>query len=643
MAGQDDLANERAVEREYAAALLAKTPVRPVARSGHGRRSQAHVPDISAGELLGRVALSASHPLIDSRADFYISSRYISLPELAVFSWAAPIACTYFRGTSHHELCDDVVAVRTFERSHARISGYADDIIVEVEGEPFARRTLTVPHAPTAVPLPRRRQNAAGDPGEPHAGESPADFQVPVRSPAETPHGMRGEQALLTRLRAPRRATLAPVLATLQPDQYSVTTAPPERSMILEGQPGTGKTVVAIHRAAYLVSPESSLAHRERVLLLGPSPQYVRHVEGIRDQLVGDDDQLVVMSMPELLQTLIRSNRGRPRGKIAYTWQDVDTKLGLLANDAHLRLRADKRLSGNVNDAIRQTYELLRANGDPAHPLETEAEWSTYLRRLPEYSAALERRSLQPLLAWICWKVDPVPGLRDFAHIIVDESQDVLPMEWSLLDLMNTGSSWTLLGDMNQRRSDHAFHTWSHVAGELGILDDRGLPPVHHLERGYRSTGPIIQYANRLLPRAERALLSLQPDGEEPTVMPVQSRDLSTTVATRAEQLTRTHSPGTTAAITVAPEEVRQVLRRRGWLTTSSAQRLEKDGDAITVLHPDDARGLEFDAVIVVEPSAFASNFGRQGPLYTALSRANRSLTVIHAAPLPDALKARRK
>ena len=64
-------------------------------------------------------------------------------------------------------------------------------------------------------------------------------------------------------------------------------------------------------------------------------------------------------------------------------------------------------------------------------------------------------------------------------------------------------------------------------------------------------------------------------------------------------------------------------------------------GEWVTVIDPDEARGLEFDAVIVVEPADFPQNYGRQGPLYTALTRPNRELAIVHAKPLPDALRRR--
>lgn len=646
MPTSQEVADERAIETRYAQSLASKSPgirTRAIASRHRASGSSAIEPDSGTGELLGRVAIGNPHPLIDGRADFYISSRYVSLPDLAVYSWSAPVACTFFRGDSHHELCDEVVAVRTFERTGGRISGFSDDIVGPADGPPFGRRVLTVPRPPSATELPVRRHTTPVGDGGSSPVERLSDSAEPVRAPTGSATGLRAEVALLRRLRSPRAASLAPVLATLQPDQYSVTTAPFDEPLMVDGKPGTGKTVVAIHRAAYLVSPDSGLAGRDRVLLLGPTPQYARHVMAIRDQLVGDSDRLVVSSIPELLDQLIAAKRDRPRGKLAYGWQDVDSRLAVLVSDALGRLRRDRRLSGNATQDVRQTFDLLRSNGEAARVLTNDDEWRSYLARLPAFPVALERRSLQPLLAWISWKVNPSSDFGSFSHIVVDEAQDILPLEWTLLDAMNSGGAWTILGDMNQRRSDYALHTWTHVADELGILDDDGLAPLRHLERGYRSTQPIIQYANRLLPRSERAMLSLQQEGDAPDVTRVSPKVLASSAAARAEQLAALHPTGTVAVISVGPDDVRQVLRRGGWLTTRSPRTLAREGIELTVLHPDDARGLEFDAVVVVEPASFTPNVGRHGQLYTALSRANRSLSVVHSQPLPEALKDRRR
>ncbi len=59
----------------------------------------------------------------------------------------------------------------------------------------------------------------------------------------------------------------------------------------------------------------------------------------------------------------------------------------------------------------------------------------------------------------------------------------------------------------------------------------------------------------------------------------------------------------------------------------------------VRVFSPQSARGLEFDGVVVVEPAAFDQNVGRDGQLYTSLTRATKELTVVHSQPLPKVLR----
>jgi DNA helicase II / ATP-dependent DNA helicase PcrA len=108
-------------------------------------------------------------------------------------------------------------------------------------------------------------------------------------------------------------------------------------------------------------------------------------------------------------------------------------------------------------------------------------------------------------------------------------------------------------------------------------------------------------------------------------------------VRCHVNRLLTAYPQGTVAIITAAPKAVETMLRRAGWAKSrKDHDAWQYEGREVTVAHPDAARGLEFDAVVVVEPADFPQNLGRQGPLYTALTRPNRELTVVHAKPLPE-------
>jgi hypothetical protein len=96
---------------------------------------------------------------------------------------------------------------------------------------------------------------------------------------------------------------------------------------------------------------------------------------------------------------------------------------------------------------------------------------------------------------------------------------------------------------------------------------------------------------------------------------------------------------GTVAVIGNQLQPVRYALRSAGWAATGSGQQWEREDRTVAVLEPDAARGLEFDTVIVTEPADFAQDLEHRGSLYTALTRGNRELVVVHSRPLPDALR----
>lgn len=121
---------------------------------------------------------------------------------------------------------------------------------------------------------------------------------------------------------------------------------------------------------------------------------------------------------------------------------------------------------------------------------------------------------------------------------------------------------------------------------------------VERLERSYRSTRPILEYASRLLPRGARAHLAFQAAGPEPSVVKTGARDLGTAVVSEVYRLLRVYSAGTAAVITVAPPAVHDGLRPHGWAASRLDPRTwERGGQSVTVISPNAARGLEFDAV----------------------------------------------
>ena len=107
------------------------------------------------GQLVGRVALAISDPDLAGGSDFYIGEARADIDGIDVFSWAAPVACTFFRGTRHHEWCGEVAVIRAFAHRNGQIVDFADDVLRD-------RRTCnTVPQAGPVYPDSPEQVSAA--------------------------------------------------------------------------------------------------------------------------------------------------------------------------------------------------------------------------------------------------------------------------------------------------------------------------------------------------------------------------------------------------------------------------------------------------------------------------------------------------
>ena len=226
---------------------------------------------------------------------------------------------------------------------------------------------------------------------------------------------------------------------------------------------------------------------------------------------------------------------------------------------------------------------------------------------------------------------------RTYGHVVVDEAQDLSAMELRAVARRCPSRSMTVLGDLAQATAPGAQASWHDAVRHLGS------PPtasIEELELGYRVPKPILDVANALLPSVApgvRPARSVRLDGEVPAL--VTTAPDGQPAATAA--VVREHAATWSSVGVVVPaslvDAVEGALRTAG-VTFGDARRDGLTG-IVTVLAPPEAKGLEFDAVVVVEPALFleAGELGGR-LLYIALTRAVQELTVVHAAPLPEPL-----
>lgn len=608
--------------------------------------------------LVGRVALTEPDETLGT--DFYIGPRWGGFGSTTV-SWLAPIARAFYRPDDPgHGLHGRIAAVRTFTNRLHEVVAVDEERYVDTEAPPFATTELTV-EAPEKRG-PRRRLATAG----PRSSEPMKDSGKPDEAASESGAsserqdlvGMRAAGAVLSRVRAPREAQLQSVLATLQPDQHELVTRPANVDLVIQGHPGTGKTVVAAYRAGFLVTPDrpdegSHGGGQERVLLVGPTPGYVAHVARLvrpfQDDTAGE---LIVTDLGSFMAEIV-GFKSEWAGGIDGDRDDVDEKALAMVQRAAEIVRAT---GGYKYDGVRDeartnvalTYSTLASNGEPGNRITDDPASKAWLAKLPPFEDAATRRRYLPLLAQCRMVQKPVPASAVLHHIVVDEAQDVSPLEWSLLNYFRHPwrGRWTLVGDQNQRRSHTSHTSWGGIIGQLDLGNDDSAG-VHEevMQRGYRSTNAILKFADGLLSPTLRRAGSIQNDGAEVVrVREPKSKRLHSRSLEVAVDLARKHAGGTVAVITVYPGILVHQMGTLGWRRPSPTDdHAWSDGEVtVRVFSPEQARGLEFDAVVVVEPNQYDNDNGRHGQLYTSLTRANRELAIVHHQKLPAGLRDRR-
>jgi len=248
-----------------------------------------------------------------------------------------------------------------------------------------------------------------------------------------------------------------------------------------------------------------------------------------------------------------------------------------------------------------------------------------------------------PYLAAVGQAVRPPAPRELFDHLIVDEAQDVRPLEWRiLLRFHRSGGSVSIFGDTNQRRSDWTAMSWPELARDLDLTDEDGRFQEEVIEIGYRSTQEILRFANQLLPRNARHIRSLR-TGPTPDVHNAGSTGLPARAIELASQLGDHHPDGLVAILAMKPRSISDHFRKQQWSRGHTMHSWQRGDRTVMVLHPSDASGLEFDGVVVVEPADYPENVGRLGLLYTSLTRATKELVVVHTKPLPKNLRTRKK
>jgi DNA helicase IV len=228
---------------------------------------------------------------------------------------------------------------------------------------------------------------------------------------------------------------------------------------------------------------------------------------------------------------------------------------------------------------------------------------------------------------------------RTYGHVIVDEAQDLSPMQLRMLARRCPAGSLTVLGDLAQSTGVWSHTSWEDVVGYLPRPDGWRS---EELTLGYRAPGQVLDFASRLLPAAApgvRPTASVRAGRGAPRVLRVEAGELFAAACRESAALV---AEGYHVGCIVADDQLRGAALAFAALGTDHGI-AERDGlhKPVTLLSATGAKGLEFDAVVVVEPAGIAAGTERGlRLLYVALTRPIQHLSVVHSEPLPAPLTA---
>ena len=588
-----------------------------------------------------------------------------------VTDWRAPAAAAFYQATAEEPM--DVVRRRVIRCSGQNVLDVDDDVLI--------------------------------------ADAVPDDMQIV------------GEGALMAALGRSRGEKMRDIVATIQKEQDEVIRAPWRGVTEITGGPGTGKTAVALHRAAYLLYRYRRQLGGAGVLVIGPSGVFTSYISRVLPSMGETNVELralgevldgleatrqdaaplaAVKGSLRMRKVLLRALRDTPpeapeQMRIVYRGEVLKLnarELEKVRRKAHTqgappnrqRIRAAEMLldalaakaEEHAKDDGRQLdrAELITDLGEridfhrflvvwwpvlyPAQIL----KWLADEKRLAAAAKGILNRAEISMLAadfadrsrgWSIADVALLDELRvligqppkrkrrqvievqpersggsptrpehydEYSHVVVDESQDLSPMQWRMVGRRGKYASWTVVGDPVQS-------SWPDPAEAASARDQAfGVKTARRrftLRTNYRNSAEIFDLAAKVVAgHAESGELpvAVRRTGVEPEVRPVEAAGLAAATQAAVKELLGAVE-GTVGVIT-AMDRVPEVA---GWVSGQADERLKVVGSL-------DSKGLEYDAVVLVEPNDLIteSTTGRR-VLYVALTRATQQLIVLASNP----------
>ena len=525
---------------------------------------------------------------------------------------------------------------------------------------------------------------------------------------------LKGEGALIAALETARTGRLQDIIGTIQGEQDEIIRAPISGVVAVQGGPGTGKTVVALHRAAYLLYTHRFPLEGQGVLVVGPNRLFLAYIEQVLPSLgeagvemaslgdlvggirIGDHRDLEEVSRLKgdlrMVKFLARSAKIRQRflredlrigygvqwlhitveqtaqivkeaqrryrthnAARRYVEEEFYSTLALSSNEPLDHRTVQDRLKGQI--AIREALDWIWPVLTPSQLLNDVFGSHALIKAADPRLSEEEVNSLYKTREYsskeIFWSagdaalldearavLGPRPGkreedsIRTFGHIVVDEIQDLSPMDLRMLSRRSLNGSMTVVGDIAQATGAWAHQNWESI---LRHLPDRKEAHMRELTIGYRIPAPLMELAANVLLEAAPDLKppsSVRADGEPPIFVQVDvSFDFLSEVI--IGELKKADSGNLAVVAANSQVEEIEILLNEAGIVFGRPNRRGLD-EQVAVVPVGLVKGLEVDVVIVVEPKRIIEE-QTQGmrALYVALTRATKRVVVVHAEELP--------
>ena len=586
-----------------------------------------------AGDFFGRI--DEPSPTTGEPEEWYIGRRHIEdeRGDPVVVDWRAPISAPFYRATAIDPL--GVTFRRRFTLADGEITAYLDE----------------------------------------HLDDPDADGSVAAGIP----------DPVLAEIGAERSGAMREIVATIQGEQDVVIRADIDQALIVQGGPGTGKTAVALHRAAFLLFEHRARLARDGVLVVGPNQAFLDYISNV---------------LPSLGEKAVRQSTALdlciPKVEVTGTddaetarWKGSAERLGEIEeralaaiqppdDDVVVPIGARKftfeasLIAAWIDTAkdgvvpINQRRERLRVlaqqelrrrcNGDDrwsdAGPLKTALNkcWPTQkpVKLVDQYldGPRGKKRAWTPADQFLVDEANTLLNGTPFtyAHVVVDEAQDHSAVALRVIGRRSPAGSLTLVGDVAQSTTPAGQERWADVFAHLGTdRSGAGLDgAIADLTIGYRVPEPILTVANRLLPLTgvdATASRSVRVDGHAPAWHESTPGELSATVAATVREVKHRHRLTGLVASAELHEVIGAALDEIGLVAVDHVHELGHDD--VPIFTPAAVKGLEFDGVVVVEPHRILdvtpSTRGAR-LLYVAMTRAVQELAFVTSGDKPPVI-----